>query len=100
MKCQQCGKEYPHKKGRFCGYCYPPKPESDYSRLMTVAKQLDRDYESLKVENAELRGINQRLSVDWVKFNDMKACLEFFARLDDEMLAVDIRTVAQKALGI
>lgn len=29
MKCQQCGKEYPHKKGRFCGYCYPPKPEKD-----------------------------------------------------------------------
>ena len=49
-----------------------PKLESDYSRLMTVEKQLELDYENLKEENSELRGINQSLSVDWVKFNDMK----------------------------
>ncbi len=28
MKCQWCGKEFPHKKGRFCGTCQRPKGES------------------------------------------------------------------------
>ena len=22
MKCEKCGKEFPHKKGRFCGTCH------------------------------------------------------------------------------
>ena len=28
MKCQWCGKEFPHRKGRFCGTCQRPKGES------------------------------------------------------------------------
>jgi predicted amidophosphoribosyltransferase len=26
MKCQQCGKEFPTRKGRFCGTCFKPTP--------------------------------------------------------------------------
>jgi len=24
MVCEQCGKSFPRRKGRFCGTCYPP----------------------------------------------------------------------------
>lgn len=36
MKCERCGIEYPHKKGRFCGSCVK-------SPRMDVIVQIERD---------------------------------------------------------
>lgn len=56
------------------------------------------DIESVRAENAELRGINQSMSVNYVKYKDMKGALEFFARLEQDMLIVDINRIANAAL--
>lgn len=165
MKCEKCGVEFPHKKGRYCGTCNWNSPTfkmaeaarkrrnntrpsiseflgpnheeqietlnealakaqtalhvSESQRtdkwietgLMSELKrndllyaeneQLKRDYESLKEENAVLRGVNQSLSVDWVKFDDMRDALERIVKwYENEEDGAYASSVARRALRI
>jgi len=54
MKCQWCGKEFPHKKGRFCGSCQKPKTKDIFnmkpSQLISRA-DIDAAYDKLHEEN-------------------------------------------------
>ena len=36
MICQWCGKDFPTRKGRFCGTCYPPNHPSNRPSLHNV----------------------------------------------------------------
>ena len=68
------------------------------AKIIEALRQEIHDLESVRAENTELRGINQSLSVNCVKYKDMKGALEFFARLKQDMLIVDINRIANAAL--
>lgn len=71
---------------------------SHTAKIIEALRQEIHDLESVRAENAELRGINQSLSVNYVKYKDMKGALEFFARLKQDMLIVDINRIANAVL--
>ena len=67
-------------------------------REVLLADMYEEKIDRLTAELKEARGLNQSLAVDWVKFNDMKSALEFFARLNQDMLIMDVNRIAKKAL--
>ena len=42
MKCQWCKREFPHKKGRFCGTCFGPKREEEDKTMMEIDELIHR----------------------------------------------------------
>ena len=63
--------------------------KSDYARIMEIATQLDRDYESLKADNAELSKINQRLEAEYsLKIVELTARNDFYRRMLQDIIAV------------
>lgn len=74
---------------------------AELQQATQTAINFHESWSSLKDENSELVGINQSLSVDWVKFQDMRQALErIVAWYENEEQGGYALSTASKALGI